>query len=97
MAHPQEIVLLQNNRTPIEREECVLAVRGVSDFMGEVTAVTGKTLKVHPRKGVKVTVKITRKSTFKGAVNVSMTGLPQGWVANQEQIIAAATEGLRAA
>ena len=86
VAHPQEIVLLQNNRTPIEREECVLAVRGVSDFMGEVTAVTGKTLKVHPRQGVKVTVKITRKSTFKGAVNVSMTGLPQGWVANQEQI-----------
>jgi hypothetical protein len=83
-AQAQEIVLVQNNPTPISRLECVLAVRGQSDFTGEVTS--GKVIKVHPRKGVKVVVKVTRKPTFKGAVNVRMSGLPSGWVANQEQI-----------
>ncbi len=83
-AQPQEIVLVQNNPTPIIRSECILAVRGQSDFTGEVTS--GKVIKVHPRKGVKVVVKITRKSSFAAAVNVKLTGLPSGWVANQEQI-----------
>ena len=83
-AKPQEIVLVQNNRTPIPRTDCVLAVRGTADFAGEVTS--GKVVKVHPRKGVKVTVKVNRKGTFKGPVNVQIRDLPLGWVANQEQI-----------
>ncbi len=83
-ARPQEIVLLQNQRTPIDREECVLAVRGASDFTGEI--VGAKVVKVHPRKGVKVTVKVTRKPNFKGPVNINIIGLPLGWVANQDTI-----------
>ncbi len=83
-AKPQEIVLVQNTRTPINRVDCVLAVRGASDFTGEATS--GKVVKVHPRKGVKVTIKVNRKANFKGAVNVAIRNLPLGWVANQEQI-----------
>ena len=83
-ATPQEIVLLQNQPTPITRSECVLAVRGQSDFTGEVTS--GSAIKVHPRRGVKVTVKVKRTPAFKGAVNVRIVNLPLGWVANQEQI-----------
>jgi len=89
-AQPQELFNLNNQLTPVNRKDCVLAVRGQADFTAEV--VSPQVIKVHPRKGVEVKVKITRKPNFKGNVVVFLKGLPLGWVANPEAADANKTE-----
>ena len=81
-AIPQEEYRIQNNPRYLTRSECLAVVRGQSDFT--VTPADNGPIKVHPRKGVEVKVKIQRKGDFKGNVTIQIENLPSGWVANQQ-------------
>lgn len=81
-AIPQEEYRIQNNPRYLTRSECLAVVRGQLEFT--VTLVDSGPIKVHPRKGVEVKVKIQRKGDFKGNVTIQIENLPLGWVANQQ-------------
>lgn len=81
-AVPQEEYRIQNNPRYLTRSECLVVVRGQPEF--SVTLADTGPIKVHPRKGVEVKVKIQRKGDFKGNVTLQIANLPSGWVANQE-------------
>ncbi len=81
-AQPQELYRLNNEPRTHNWSDIALAVCGESKFSLELQSAMP--VKVHPRKGVEVKVKIHRKPGFTGSVTVYINGLPRGWVANQE-------------
>lgn len=83
-ATPQEVYLLQNSPYTVNRADCVVAVRGQPDFTASLESTAP--VKVHPKKGTEVKVKIRRREGFKGGVTVRIVGLPSGWDANAEGI-----------
>ena len=79
---PQEMYRMNNNPHYLARIECMTAIRGQAEFTANL--VDSGPIRVHPRKGVEVKVKIQRREGFKGAVTIQVDGLPSGWVANQQ-------------
>jgi hypothetical protein len=83
-AAPQEVYLYNNQQRFIDREQCVLAVRGERDLN---PALEGDTvLRVHPKDPIRLKVKLNRKSGYRAPVLVLMAGLPNGWVATSETV-----------
>ena len=82
-ATPQEEYRLVNNLTYRNWSDVTVAVRGQSDFSLEFETPRAPVL-VHPRKAALVKVRIKRRQGFAGSVTVYLSGLPLGWVANQE-------------
>lgn len=83
LATPQEEFRLINNITYRNWSDVTVSVRGQSDFSLEFVSPREPIL-VHPRKAALVKVRIKRREGFAGNVTVYLSGLPQGWVANQE-------------
>jgi hypothetical protein len=83
IAIPQEEYRLNNDPRYRNWSDVTLSVRGQPDFTVEFVDPKGP-VKVHPRKGTPVKVRIKRLNGFKGNVTVALSGLPLGWVANQE-------------
>jgi hypothetical protein len=79
---PQEEYRLYNDRRYVERAYSVVGVGAQPDFSATVT--TSGPIKVDPRNGVEVKVKVQRRNGFKGGLVARIDGLPQGWTANQE-------------
>jgi hypothetical protein len=83
LAVPQEEYRLNNDPRYRNWSDVTVAVRGQRDFTVEFVDKKGP-IRVHPRKGTPVKVKITRRAGFTGNVTVFLSGLPLGWVANPE-------------
>jgi hypothetical protein len=83
-AIPQETYLINNQPRYLNRTECLLSVRGDAPF--KAALVTDGPIRVHPRKGTEVKVRIDRQAGFKGPVTVRISNLPSGWVASPETI-----------
>ena len=80
VAVPQDLYRLNNQERTVNRQEQVLAVRGKPEFYASF--MSDGPLRVHPRKGINVKVKINRQAGFAGPVTVRLLNLPQGWTAN---------------
>jgi hypothetical protein len=83
-AIPQETYLINNQPRYLDRTECLLSVRGEAPI--KAVLVTGGPIRVHPRKGTEVKVRIERQGGYKGPVTVRITNLPSGWVASPETL-----------
>ncbi|HLJ57095.1 MAG TPA: hypothetical protein VKT77_18805 [Chthonomonadaceae bacterium] len=83
-ATPQEIYYLQNQPTPRQVAENVVAVRGEAEFLANFA--TADPVKVHPRKVTEVKIKLQRRDTFKGNISARLEGLPRGWVCYPETV-----------
>lgn len=81
-AIPQEEYRLNNDPRYRNWSDALVTVRGQSDF--SVEFVDKAPIRVHPRNGTPVKVRIKRREGFKGNVTVFLSGLPSGWVANAE-------------
>jgi hypothetical protein len=77
---PQEEFRLNNDPRYVDRAECVLGVRGKSDFTA--TIQPGSSLSVDTKKGVEVKIKIARQVGFKEDLVARIDGLPSGWIAD---------------
>ncbi len=80
----QEIYRIQNQDKTLNRQDCVVAVRGQVDFYAAFA--NGDAIKCHPRKVTEVTVKLKRRPDFKGNVTARLVNLPRGWVCYEESV-----------
>lgn len=83
-AIPQQIYRLNNEERAVNRETCVVAVRGQQDFT--CTLETPEPIKVHPRKGAEVKIRIKRRDGYKSTLLFRTQGLPSGWTADWQNI-----------
>ena len=90
VATPQDVYRLNNQERIVSRMEQVVAVRGKPEY--QAAFMSDGPLRVHPRKGVNVKVKITRQPGFNGPVTVRLLNLPQGWTANDVTAAAGSDE-----
>ena len=83
LAIPQEEYRLNNDPRYRNWSDVTVTVRGQADFTVEFVSPR-EPIRVHPRKGTPVKVRIKRREGFTGNVTVYLSGLPLGWVANPE-------------
>ncbi|HZT43933.1 MAG TPA: hypothetical protein VFA07_17335 [Chthonomonadaceae bacterium] len=83
-ATPQEVYLFNNQPFTIDRNQCVLAVQGQPEFTASLESEGP--VKVDPKKGTEIKVRIKRSAGFKGGITARIYGLPNGWDANAESV-----------
>ncbi len=83
-AKPEEQYVMNNQARYTERTQSILSVRPSLDVKFE--RIDSGPVRVHPRKGVEMKIKIDRSGGYKGGVVFLTTGLPSGWIASAESV-----------